>query len=78
MYGLITFIGLFLAALLGWKRSSSFKYAPGPYRWPVAGNAFQVSTEQSWLQFSAWRREFGEARHVFLISIVAKMEAILH
>ncbi|KAK0235466.1 cytochrome P450 [Armillaria nabsnona] len=68
MYGLIAFIGLFLAALLGWKRSSSFKYAPGPYRWPVAGNAFQVSTEQSWLQFSAWRREFGDMIYLRIFS----------
>lgn len=68
MYWLITSIGLFLATLLGWKRSSSFKYAPGPYRWPVAGNAFQVSTEQTWLQFSAWGREFGDMIYLRIFS----------
>ncbi|KAK0472767.1 cytochrome P450 [Armillaria novae-zelandiae] len=68
MYGLVACIGLFLAALLVWKRSSSFRYAPGPYRWPVAGNAFQVSTEQSWLQFSAWGREFGDMVYLRIFS----------
>ncbi|KAK0492743.1 cytochrome P450 [Armillaria luteobubalina] len=68
MYWLITSIGLFLATLLGWKRSSSSKYAPGPYRWPVAGNAFQVSTEQTWLQFSAWGREFGDMIYLRIFS----------
>jgi hypothetical protein len=32
---------------------------PGPSRWPILGNVFDMPTEKEWLTFSEWEKTYG-------------------
>jgi len=36
------------------------RFAPGPPKWPVVGNALQVPKSYLWLKLSKWARQYGE------------------
>ncbi|KAJ7224128.1 cytochrome P450 [Mycena pura] len=35
-------------------------HPPGPFRWPLVGNLFQVPRSQAWIEFTKWKREYGQ------------------
>ncbi|KAJ7591557.1 cytochrome P450 [Mycena floridula] len=54
-----------LSAIIGfvlWRAVFKPKaaYPPGPYRWPIVGNVFEVAKVQPWLQFTAWKKQYGD------------------
>jgi len=51
--------GIFLLTCVLWSHKER-AYPPGPPRWPIIGNAFQVPSIQTWLTFSKWARKYGQ------------------
>lgn len=33
---------------------------PGPRKWPLLGNIFDMPSEKEWLKFAEWGRVYGE------------------
>ena len=54
-------VGVSTVLVVRYLRSPWRKLPPGPSGVPILGNALQMVGDQ-WLQFSAWRKEYGKFR----------------
>ncbi|KAK0458200.1 cytochrome P450 [Desarmillaria tabescens] len=60
MYEATICLTIFAAFYILWDYLSAARRPPGPFRWPVVGNAFQIPTETPWRQFSEWGKQYGD------------------
>ena len=41
-------------------RSKGLSLPPGPFRWPLVGNVFDMPRAKEWITFAAWRKIYGK------------------
>ena len=57
-FAILTF--LFGMALFIWfSAKKQLPYPPGPKRLPIAGNLFNMPSEEEWITYRKWSDEFG-------------------
>lgn len=57
---LVSICYLFLGRVLfRWRKSHSLPLPPGPFRWPILGNALQIPQTHTWLTYTKWAKLYG-------------------
>jgi hypothetical protein len=64
---LSTFAAILLAVSLYMSSRKQARLPPGPRRWPLVGNAFDMPREKEQLVFTKWGKTYG-SRNVHLSS----------
>ncbi len=59
MYEAALYLAVFAALYVLWRYTQATRHSPGPFRWPIVGNAFQIPTETPWRQFMEWGKQYG-------------------
>lgn len=47
------------ACTRNWSLLSRKRFPPGPFPWPIIGNAAQISIDAPWETFTDWSRKYG-------------------
>ena len=43
------------------KKSNRLPLPPGPFRWPILGNIFDMPRASEWITFTEWRKTYGKS-----------------
>ncbi|KAK0458203.1 cytochrome P450 [Desarmillaria tabescens] len=75
-----TYLAVFAMLYVLWCYTTAPRYPPGPYRWPIIGNAFHIPTETPWRQFAEWGKQYGDVIYLRVfgrsILVLNSLEAI--
>ncbi|KAK0200037.1 cytochrome P450 [Desarmillaria ectypa] len=80
MYEATLYVAAFAALYVLWRYTKPTRHPPGPFRWPIVGNAFQIPTETPWRQFAEWGKQYGDVVYLCAfgrsILVLNSLEAI--
>ncbi|PBK71179.1 cytochrome P450 [Armillaria solidipes] len=81
MYNSATvYLAVFALLYVLWRYAKATHHPPGPFRWPIVGNAFQIPTETPWRQFAEWGKQYGDVVYLRVfgrsILVLNSLEAI--
>ncbi|KAK0200032.1 cytochrome P450 [Desarmillaria ectypa] len=80
MYEATLYVAAFAALYVLWRYTKPTRHPPGPFRWPIVGNAFQIPTETPWRQFAEWGKQYGDVVYLRVfgrsILVLNSLEAI--
>ncbi len=66
MYNSTTaYLVVFAVLYVLWRYAKGTRHPPGPFRWPIVGNAFQIPTEIPWRQYAEWGKQYGSCCSFF-------------
>lgn len=57
---------LYVATIYVRKRSSKLPLPPGPRKYPIVGNLFDVPAKFQWESYARWSREYGKLLQTWL------------
>ena len=44
------------------KKTDRLPLPPGPFRWPILGNIFDMPRALEWITFTEWKKTYGKSR----------------
>ncbi|KAK0458177.1 cytochrome P450 [Desarmillaria tabescens] len=80
MHEAALYVAVFAALYILWRYTKPTHHPPGPFRWPIVGNAFDIPTETPWRQFAEWGKQYGDIVYLRVfgrsILVLNSLEAI--